>query len=167
MNLRILFSIFILLFIKTVSFSQIFSLKEMILLNNKSYDEFDTYVTKKNYEFYNTEDDGICEKHSYTLNRDSYSDKATYWISISKYYATGTESKSTVTWVTKYLKHYLSFKEQLKASSYKVQKTDTYKGALYTVYRKGKIEVTLFSVNSENEMGGKITSYEISVDILR
>jgi hypothetical protein len=156
MKLKTLTTILILVCCGQVAIGQIFTLSEMILLNDKDTEEFDTFVTKKNYSYFDTKTSDYSEKVSYNYERDNFSTKATYWI-----------SKTSVSWQTNYQKHYLSFKTQLKASGYKVFKTGTFNGALYTEYRKGKIEVTLFSINTENETGGKDITYEISVGRLR
>lgn len=167
MKLKILTTILILVCCGQVAIGQIFTLSEMILLNDKDTEEFDTYVTKKNYSYYDTKTSDNSEKVSYNYERDNFSTKATYWISKTVYTDEYYSSKTSVSWQTNYQKHYLSFKTQLKASGYKVFKTGTFNGALYTEYRKGKIEVTLFSINTENETGGKDITYEISVGRLR
>lgn len=149
-------------------FAQVFSLSELILLVDKNLDDFDTYVNAKNYKYDRTGTETWCKKFHYSYNRNKYnSSRAEYWISKNEITDKTFSVKGNVGWQTLYQTDYLAIKKQLKEKGFTLYETGTYKSSIYTTYRKGKIEVSIFSSTQTNELGGKDNAYEINVSRLR
>lgn len=149
-------------------FAQKFSLSELILLVDKNLDDFDTYVNAKNYKFDRIKTKTWCKSFYYSYNRNKYNSyKAEYWISKHEITDKTSSYKGNVGWQTLYQKDYLAIKKQLKEKGFTLYETGTFEDYIYTKYRKGKIEVKIFSANQTNELGGKDNAYEINVLRLR
>src|SRR5438093_8830889 len=108
--MRNIFLTILLLTITNNLLSQKFSLNELIKLNNANWDDFDTYVTSKGYEYYTTEDKYYSETRAYAY-KQSASSKAGYFIakSIFKQY-----TKKMTSFQTTKKDEYLAIKNQLK-----------------------------------------------------
>lgn len=155
---RILIAISLLLSI--TGFSQSFSVAELVKISKYSADDFDTYVTKKGYVFYEETDEEIASGTSYTFLLNGA--KRFY---ITKY----NPKKRNYYWVdfqTSNSNTYLKIKEELKNSGYLQIDKGTINGSTYFKYRKQGKEVNLFSGSETNEYTKQTrVSYEIGVSV--
>lgn len=147
------------------SIGQFFSFNELVALAKNNIDYFDTYVTKKGYEYFDVEQRNSAEKRSYSFGRDSYSNKAKYWISFIQYAETSDEI-CYVSWSTD-RKHYINIKEQMQANGFKFLKTEKSDDKVYNVYKKGKIQIQLWLGTISSTDGNKQNNYEIDVSLFR
>lgn len=157
--------ILIILFFANFTYSQKFTLQEMIDLNHKNVDDFDTYVVSKGYDFnkFNEEDNYDSKSYSFKgFNEDS----AEFWITKNNYYLKGFYKKGSVSWVTSNKNYYLSIKEQIKKLGFTFLKTENENGNLSYNYEKGKISISIYSVRRPNAFGKIGTVYEINVGLL-
>ena len=91
------------------------------------WDDFDTYVTSKGYEYYKTEDDDFAETKAYSYDQARNS-KAVYFIAKSVYKKTFTKM---VAFQTVKKTEYLAIKEQLKTVGFKYISSETSKGSQF------------------------------------
>jgi hypothetical protein len=136
---------------------QNFNLSELIKINNLHLDDFDTYVIKKRYSFYENKNNDFASKTSYVFMKNGV--KYSY---ISKYYYK-TKPEESISFQTGDNSIYLKVKADLKILGYKFINTETFNGATYFFYKKGNIEVSLISSYDLNSYGYKVNNYEISV----
>lgn len=147
-------------FISFVSvFSQSFTLSELESLSVKNWDDFDTFVTKKNYSYYSSEEDTLSELREYSFDRNLTTGKATFWITKYKYI----DGSEMVSWQTNKQNDYIKIKEQLKILGYKFINSQIHKGSNVNTYERGNKELTIVSGVSKTDSGLNITYYEISV----
>ncbi len=166
--MRVIFAaLFFLMCSGQTIFAQKFSLSELILLVDKNLDDFDTYVNAKNYKYDGIKTETWVKIFKYSYNRNIYnSSKAEYWI--SKKEITGNDIYNDwVSWQTIDQKDYLAIKTQLKEKGFTLYKTGTFESSIYSYFRKGKIQVKIYSGTNINESGGKVNYYEINVIRLR
>ncbi len=141
--------------------AQTFTLSELIKVNNLSFEDFDTYVIKKGYQYYENEIDEYAENTSYKSNVRG---KAVSYISKAIF---KDNSYEVLTFQTNDEKLYLSIKSELKLLGYVFEKKDVTKnGKLYLSYIKENIVITLISGVSEvtDINGNKYTVYEIGIN---
>lgn len=93
--------------------------------------------------------------------------KAEYWIRYFRYFEGQTNAKTNIFWQTARQNDYVLIKDQIKSSGFKLVETGNYEETIYSTYRKGKIEVQLYSGNTKNGFGDITSTYEINVSILR
>jgi len=136
-------------------------------LNDKDYDDFDTYVSKKGYEYATSLNDEISESRFYNFKRESSNNKAKYWIRYFRYFEGQTNAKTNISWQTARQNDYVLIKDQTKSSGFKPVETGNYEETIYSTYQKGKIEVQPYSGNTKNGFGDITSTYEINVSILR
>ena len=136
------------LFIFLISFagcSQYFTVDEFIKLGKASDDYFDTYVTKKGYQFEEVEDrDGFLSKsYSFSINGSK------------RYYVSKHNAKDKkIEWVsfqTPNSNHYLKMKEELKKNGFYLLKSDVFNGANLFQYKKDKYSFTVISGKEDVE----------------
>lgn len=163
---RFLFITFTFFFV-SITYGQTFTVTELITINYKNYDDFDTYVTKKGYEYSITDNDALSENRSYSFKRGGFDNKAEYWIKYFKYYDGKTDSKTNVSWQTSKRTDYINIKNQIKSLGFKFIETKKDETTICIIYRKGKIEVQLYLGSAENTGGEMANYYEINVSILR
>jgi hypothetical protein len=144
-------------FISTTIFGQNFTLSEMIKINNYQLDDFDTYVTQKGYQYFETENTDYANATSYVFYVNGV--KKSY---ISKFYYK-TKPKEMVSFQTGNTATYLKIKSDLKILGFKFINTETNDGTTFFNYEKGNIEISLASSVQENSYGNKLTNYEISI----
>ncbi len=154
MNKHVL--IFILWISPIIGFSQSYTLSELIELDKKSLDDFDTYVTSKGYHFDKVKDGDSISRNDYHYENGN----KTYFISriVFKY-----NDNIMISWYTFKSSDYISIKSQLKTLGFVYSKSGVYKGASYLKYKKGLIELGLFSSQEHYASGESYTSYEINV----
>ncbi len=159
MKLKIVF--ILLLFRASLSFSQVFTLNELIKLTTMNMDDADTFISSKKYSFSKSEN---TEKHSsrtYSFNKN-FDGNAQYWLVFySKYFYT----KKSVSWQTNKNEDYVNFKKQLKLNGFTYIDSKTNNdGSVSFKYTKGKYEVEIFTA----EVQGSekiINQYEIDVTL--
>lgn len=163
--MRIIFAtLFFLMCSGQALFAQKFSLSELILLVDKNLDDFDSFVNAKNYKYNRTETETKGKSYSYSYNRSKYnSTKAKYWISKYEIADKNDPIKDWISWQTLNQKDYLAIKKQLKEKGFTLYEATTFKDYMNTTYRKGEIEVSIFSGTQINELGHKGNFYEINV----
>ncbi len=141
-------------------FSQSFSISELVKISNYNDDDFDTYVTKKGYIFFDESDEEIAGRTTYTFLVNGY----------KKYYITKYKpKKQNYYWVnfqTPSSATYLRLKEELKNNGYKISDKGSINGSPYFKYTKGGKEVTLISESEINEYTKQTRiTYEIGVSV--
>lgn len=154
------FTILLTLFAFAAAFGQRFSLTDLIRLNNQDWDDFDTYVTSKNYQYQAIDDNDFIEAKSYSFDTNNSTGKAPYFITKTFYKI---ENQKAVAFQTLKKEEYLAFKTQLKTLGFKYVGAQTTAGSTFLDYRKGNIEVSLASFKTPNASGEMLTGYEISV----
>lgn len=110
-------------------------------------DNFDTYVTAKGYSFYKEIDETYRQGVGYAYNLDSYSLKATKFISL---FQRNHDYRFYLYYQTLDKKEYLNIKNQVKALGFTLKDNSVYKSengsvSNHFVYRKGKAEVDIFA----------------------
>ena len=154
------FTILLTVFAFAATFGQRFSLSELIKLNNQDWDDFDTYVVTKGYQYQETDDNDLNEAKAYSFDTNKTSSKAPYFISKTFYKKTNLKA---VAFQTLKMEEYLAFKTQLKTLGFKYVGAQTTEQATFLDYKKGMIEVSLASFKAPNDSGEMLTGYEISV----
>ena len=143
--------------ISTTIFGQNFTLSELIKINNYQLDDFDTYVTKKGYQYFENDNTDFADVTSYVFYVNGV--KKSY---ISKFHYK-TRTKEMVSFQTGNNTTYLKIKSDLKILGFKFIITETNNGTTFFNYKKGNIEISLASSVQESSYGNKLTNYEISV----
>jgi hypothetical protein len=142
--------------------AQSFSLNELIKINNINLDDFDTYVTKKGYSFYENNSSSLAEETSYFFKVNGIK---TYYISKYQY---KDKKREMVSFQTPKNTHYLNIKTELKQLGFKFVETRNFNESTFFVYEKGRTELSLISTTQQGQFGGpKQTVYEISVKTFR
>ena len=101
------------IFCSNISFSQIFTLDELVNISNMNTDEFDSFVISKGYEFFKTETDDYSENIIYAHNLKSNNIAPSY---ISKYMFKKNPN-TMVSYQTLEKEVYISIKKQIKNGS--------------------------------------------------
>jgi hypothetical protein len=163
---KIIFLIVIAQAITINSYGQIFSLNELISLNSKNIDQFDTYVTKKGYEFAKTETKDSMKNWIYNFNRN-YDKGAQYWIELTEFLMPQSIHSYMISWYTLEKKDYISIKEQIISAGFKLLSSETLdSGVISYSYSKGKITINLYNAASKLERDSPLqNTYVIDVGI--
>ena len=141
-------------------FSQSFSIAELVKISKYSADDFDTYVTKKGYIFYEEIDKDIASGTSYTFLVNG-----TKKLYITKYFPKN-RNYYWVNFQTGNSSTYLKIKDELKNSGYSLIDKGTFDGSAYFKYKKGGKEVNLYSGSETNEYTKQTrVYYEIGVSV--
>ena len=147
------------LFSENSLIGQNFNLSELIKMKKMNADEFDTYVVKKGYEFFqnNQGDDFTYSSTTYTYKVNGA--KQAY---ITKY--SNELKKIMISFQTINSKVYLNFKNDLKIQGFTLLDSGPNDETNVLRYRKGNIEVLLITGPIRDEANfNNITGYEISV----
>ena len=146
------------IFCSNISFSQIFTLDELVNISNMNTDEFDSFVISKGYEFFKTETDDYSENIIYAHNLKSNNIAPSY---ISKYMFKKNPN-TMVSYQTLEKEVYISIKKQIKTLGFVFVDTETNENkSIFLNYKKGEIKLTLTSILSVKNPGN--TFYEISI----
>jgi len=141
--------------------AQTLGLDNMVKMNKMNNDDFDTYVTKMGFKYYEYENDESKNATSYireTKNNVEYITRFDYPIE--------RKHRTMVSYQTTNSNIYLKFKNELKQFGYVFQEKGADDHGSYIDYKKGKIECSLNS--STQQLGSsRVSSYEISFSILR
>jgi hypothetical protein len=142
--------------------AQSYNLSELIKINKLNLDDFDTYVTKKGYTFYQNNTSSLANETSYFFKVNGVK---TYYISKYQY---KDNKRELVSFQTPKNTHYLNIKLELKQLGFKFVETRNFNESTFFVYEKGGIELSLISTTQQGQFGGpKQTVYEISVKTFR
>jgi len=159
--------IFLLIFIlaSTSIFAQNFKLNELIKMRNMNWDDFDTYVTSKGYQYndFKKEKNSTSKHYKYngSVVGECYINRCIFFDEVET-----SPFSISVSFQTIHKEDYLAIKNQLKIQQFKYIGNDTYNEvedaknahAIGMNYVKNKIEITLTSYISP-QTGG--TTYEI------
>lgn len=141
---------------------QSFSIIELQSLTSKNWDDFDTGVTKKGYNYNTSTKEVEYEMKSYTFGRNKNLKSLSNFF-ITKYeYSDGSK---LVSWQTNRLSDYIKIKEELKRTSFKYLNSETNNGVNAMYYQKDNKLLSLFSGSAKNEFGYDTDYYEISVTV--
>jgi len=153
-----IFISFFLLITCSIAFGQKFTLQELTNLNKMDWDEFDSYVIAKGYEYNKTEDLEFVESKSYGYKQKG--EESPYFIS-----KTVAKNKNTklVAYQTTNSQDYLLIKSQLKNSGFKFAKTEARGQTILLIYMKGDIQLTLATFKVQQNSGDTFAGYEISI----
>ncbi len=162
-NLKLLLVLLLILEFKKVSFSQSFTLNELLSLSKLSEDDFDTKVNLKGYEYYTYINDDYCKSKSYSYAKSINAETASYYITYRK--CVNFIYKYGVSWQTLNQKDYLNIKVVLKAHGFNYINTEENNGNIKLNYSKGNIEVSLWSSQAKATGGKIINFYEINVKV--
>ena len=146
------------------SFAQKFTINELVKMLKFNDDQFDTYITKKGFQYWKTETFSPSGELPYTAtlyahNKNGHSDKSGYFI--SKCISAGVVF---INLQTSQKTDYLSFKSDISASGFKYDGTkDNENGAKYLYYSKGTLAICLISTEGTNGLQEKITLYKLTI----
>ena len=140
-------------------FAQKFKLNELLSLNEMNISEYDTYVTKKGYEFYKRESKENFEKYNYneyyyTYNRTSYISKA-YFFNLKR---------KKISYQTSNKNEYKRIKNDIIELGYKFTHTETTDLATFLEYRKNDSRIAIALIIAKNSLGYLENVYEITVE---
>lgn len=152
-------SIFFVVFSAGYSFSQTFSLTDLVNIVKMDIDNFDTYATSKGYKYLNATDKEDSKGITYAYNQNQYSKNAEKFITLKYVYYGG----KNVTYQTIKTSDYLNIKTQIKPLGFVFNKSEKFEEANFLYYKKGKLELTLVSFQTPNESGDLSTGYEIGL----
>ena len=156
--MKIFFLIITFLSFNDFLLAQNFSLNELIRLNTYSLDNFDTQVTKRGYQYFDTENSSLATSTIYTYKVNGLK---TYYITKFFYKKNNSEM---ISFQTPKNTTYLKIKSELKTLGFIYAGAHTFQGSTFFNYKKGDIEVSLVSGTQKSELGGPTqTVYEISV----
>ena len=130
----------------------------MINLNENDWDQFDTYVLAKGYEYYKADTDNNLDIRSYALRIEQ--NKSYYFI--TKTIGKG-NSIRMLTVQTLKKQDYLFYKEQLKKYKFIYVKSQTEENSITMEYKKENLEVWISSILNKDPENKKVAGYEISI----
>lgn len=143
-------------------YCQKITLNELISLTKMNFDEFDTYVTNKNYIYYKADSDNRFKSISYAFDESYLTNKARFYIAKYEYF---NDSKA-VSYQFDLSQYYTSIKKELINSGFKFISEKNVKGEQNFKYQKGNIKVHIWILrDAENSLGVESTYYEISTTI--
>lgn len=129
------------------TYSQSFSLNELLSLSKMDLDNFDTNVTIKGYNFKEAKDLGICNLQAYSYD-DTKGDEGLgfYWIELEYDFKEG-DKKSYLLYQTIYKNDYLSIKKSILANQFKFidNEVNLERGGIKLSYVKGKTQIDITS----------------------
>ena len=153
-------------FFSIAIYAQSMSLGDLVKILPMTWDDFDSYMLSKGYQF-----DG--NKSSFGAGEKSVvykAERGTYYVNKIVKWGISRADESNPDYVnieynTLNSANYLSLKSQLKTNGYKLISTENRDEHLWLTFRKGDVEVTLISGQATYEDGSKSTEvrYEISV----
>ncbi len=150
-----------------ISFShsraQKFTLPELLSLNRCSMDSFDTYVTKRGYQFYKPiKSAAYGNAILYAFKQNDSTLKADYFI---RKYLPGSINTKNISFQTIYVSDYLSLKDSLKTMGFTTTSSTPLENdnGLQLVYAKDALKILLNSYLSNTDPKKKIAVYEITI----
>ena len=152
--------IVIIILLPLLFFSQKFTLSNLVNLCIYNSDDFDTFVTTKNYIFNRTEQEEQSITKSYSYSTSNYDrKKASYWISKTDF----NSGDVIVSWTTYKKEDYSTIKSQIKANGFKYMNESNDDGIIGFHYYKGKYNLSLYvqQIKFDNSINGN--GYEISI----
>lgn len=152
---RLKYSFLLVVFLVTTSFGQTFTMSELIKMSKMDVNNFDTYVTSKEFVF--VEDINLEEAkgvtYAFNLNRNDkrYAEK------FIKHYSKYFRNRYVINYQSTDKNEYLKFKSQISLLGFKFIKTDIITDKLgiknnYFEYRKGKEEISIFTSSEDFEI---------------
>ena len=154
---QLLVSVF-LVSVCNIGFGQKFTLRELIILNNMDWNEFDSYVVNKGYDYNRTENLEYVDSKSYGYRQKG--EESSYFV--SKTVAKNKEIR-LVAFQTTNKQDYLSIKYQLKNGGFSFIKTEAKQQTMLLVYKKGSMIATLAISKAERNINETFNVYEISI----
>lgn len=148
-------SILLLVFAVTAS-GQNFTLSNLIEMNNLSFDDFDTYVTKKGYTYNSSKKDDEISNVCY-ISKTRGLDTA--YITLEK-----SKTKNTVTFQINKEQVYLNIKDELKKLGFTYIDRLTLNDVSYLVYKKDDLWLYLSSQFETDVNKLKYTIYSIILE---
>ena len=145
--MRLIYTFFFVFFLVATSFGQTFKLSELINMSKMNVDDFDTYVTSREFVFLGESRDmnfqGV--NYAYKLNPRDKSEAKKHLTLYTRLY----DFKNAITYQTFDKNEYLVIKNQIKNLGFifKNSKVHTSKEGLMVnsfVYKKGKAEISLY-----------------------
>lgn len=149
------------LFFSVNLYCQKFTLNELISLTKMNFDEFDTFVTDKNYKFYKSDSDNLFKSISYAFEQSAITNRAKFFIAKYEYF----NNSKTVSYQFSVSQYYSSIKKELINSGFKFISEKDDKGEQNFKYQKGKIEIDIWIMRDTENSLGETTYYEISTSI--
>ena len=144
-----------------ISFGQIMSLKDLLKINQITFDEFHTYARQKKYKFYQVEDDENISGFSYAYGQSKSNKYATRVLTKYQYKK---NKKHAVLYQTLTSGDYFNFNNQLAGLKFQFIHSRLSKaGTNFLIYRKGNIEVSLTTDQGYDSNGSKIPYYQVLV----
>ena len=131
-----------------VMYGQKFTLRELTNLNNMDWDQFDSYVVAKGYEYNKTEDLEFVESKSYGYKLKG--DHSPYFISKT---VAKNKNVKLVAYQTTDSKDYMSIKSELKNAGFKFAKTETADQSTLLIYTKSNLELILATTKTQQNSG--------------
>jgi len=130
----------------------------MIKMNENNWDQFDTYILTKGYEYYKTDTDENFEIRTYAFGVKQ--NKSYYFI--TKTIGKGNSIRMfTIQTVKK--QDYLFYKEEVKKYKFVYIKSQTEGNSIIMEYKKGNSEVWISSILNMDAENKKVAGYEISI----
>lgn len=151
--------IFFFLTISSIA-GQSFTLLELTNMVKMNVDAFDTYVISKGFKFSDKKDEVDSKIIYYSYNQSAYNKSAVKFIVLNYDYDLSSIIKSNVTFQTNNTNDYIVIKNQIKQLGFIFKNSKTVEEAAVLEYKKGQLELSLASKQSENE-NGRISTYYI------
>ncbi len=157
--MRLICTIYFVLFLISTSIGQTFTLSELIKMPKMDMDNFDTYVTAKGFVFVRDinleEAKGVTYALNLNRNDKRNADKFIKWY--SKYFS----NRYAINYQSNDKNEYIKFKSQISILGFKFIKTDIIIDEFglknnYFKYRKGKEEISIFTSSEDFEISYKV-----------
>lgn len=149
-----------LVFSFTCCCAQQLSLSNMVNLLESNWDSYDSFVISKGYTYNKSDEKEFSVSRTYSFSTNKYNrNYATNWIEKTNY-SNGT---ILVSWTTYNILNYSAIKLQAKQQGFKFIGDNIKDGVSSLRYKKGNIELSLFSQEITTNEGISANGYEISV----
>ena len=165
---RLLLAATLLLLANTL-FAQKFNLAEMTKMISMNWDEFDTYVITKGYQYFDNDDNELAIRRRYRQISKEYAAGHECHRVISRMQAKSSEGHPAISYTTYFKQDYAAIKDQLKTSGFKYFRSVTHpehdKNDVWLQYTKGQLLLSLVSGKAKTADGQTtdIPEYEISI----
>ena len=157
--MRLIYTFSFVFFFVATSLGQTFTLSELIKMSKMEVDDFDTYVTAKGFVFSKEDINNDVKGVEYALEINQIDRfKALKFLTLYQSYY---NYKNAISYQTPNRKEYISFKNQIKALGFKLEKSDIFTksngiSANSFDYKKGKVSISLYASSTVFEINYKV-----------
>ncbi|TAE31417.1 MAG: hypothetical protein EAZ91_07465 [Cytophagales bacterium] len=138
--------------------AQKFTVGEIIKLRTVSYEQFDSFVSRRGYNFIEIRKTEYSTSHAFAFDADGHMASRHIAYIVNKY------GEVMITYQTSIVSEYNSIKAGIKQAGFVHSETGEFNNCPFFDYKKGDRTFSITTCQSEDRYGNPKTYYEISLN---